>query len=53
MNLYEVTCGLYTYYKVAKTKDEAVEKVKEEKHLEYLPFEAKEIDLEGYKLVKR
>lgn len=53
MNIYEVSCGVYRYFKIAKTGEEAVQAVQEEQHLEHLPLQAEEIPLEGYKLVKR
>lgn len=53
MKLFEVSYGVYVYHKVAKNAEEAVKAVQEENNLSHLPFTAKEIDLEGYKLVKR
>lgn len=53
MNVYIVTCGIYQYFAVAKNEDEAVKKVYDKHNLHHLPFKAEEIDLEGYKLVKR
>lgn len=53
MKLFEVSYGVYVYHKVAKTENEAIEAVQKEQGLSHLPFTAKEIDLEGYKLVKR
>lgn len=53
MELYEVSCGVYVYHAVAKTKEAAIKKVQEKHNLQHLAFNAVEIDLEGYKLVKR
>lgn len=53
MKLYEVSYGVYVYHKVAKNEEEAIKAVQKEHNLHHLPFVAKEIELEGYKLVKR
>lgn len=53
MKLFEVSFGVYVYHKVAKTADEAIKGIQNEHNLHHLSFSAKEIDLEGYKLVKR
>lgn len=51
-NLYIVSCGIHQYFKVAENEDVAIKEVGEFNHLEYLPFNALKIDLEGFILVK-
>jgi len=52
VNLYNVSCGIHQYFKVAKNEDEAIKEVGETNHLQHLPFNALKIDLEGFILVK-
>ena len=52
MNVFQVSFGIYIYYAVAKNEEEAIKKVQERESLHHLAFTAKQIDLEGYKLVK-
>lgn len=53
MKVFEISFGIYVYYAVAKDETEAIKKVQDKHNLHHLAFTAKEIDLEGYKLVKR
>lgn len=53
MKIFEVSFGIYTYYAVAKTEMEAINDIQDKHNLHHLAFTAKEIDLQGYKLVKR
>ena len=52
MKLFRVGYGKYAFYTVAETGEEAVKKIQEKEHLEYMPIQVLDeiAEVDGYKV---